>query len=76
MRVGHRRKGVTAGLLAAAVEQAETLGVKAVEGFPIADGQPRSADDYVGRERRFAECGFTCVAAPSPRRVVMRRDLL
>jgi GNAT superfamily N-acetyltransferase len=75
VRVGHRRSGVTAALLAAAVERAEAHGATAVEGFPIADGYQRSPDDYVGRQRRFAECGFTCIAEPSPRRVVMRRDL-
>jgi GNAT superfamily N-acetyltransferase len=75
VRVGHRRSGVTAALLAAAVDQATARGARAVEGFPIADGHPRSADDYLGRQRRFAECGFACVDAPSPRRVVMRRDL-
>jgi GNAT superfamily N-acetyltransferase len=75
VRVGHRRSGVTAALLAAAVDLAGEHGAPAVEGFPIAEGQPRSADDYLGRERRFAECGFACVAEPSSRRVVMRRDL-
>jgi GNAT superfamily N-acetyltransferase len=75
VRVGHRRQGVTAALVAAAVELAEQHGARAVEGFPIADGHPRSPDDYVGKQRRFAECGFDCVAEPTPRRVVMRRDL-
>ena len=75
VRVGHRRKGVTAALVAAAVEQAGAYGATAIEGFPIADAYPKSQDDYVGKERRFAECGFACVAQPSPRRVVMRRDL-
>lgn len=75
VRVGHRRQGVTAALVAAAVEQAEAHGATAVEGFPIADGYGRSPDDYVGKQRRFAACGFECVAEPTPRRVVMRRDL-
>jgi GNAT superfamily N-acetyltransferase len=75
VRVGHRRSGVTAALIAAAVEHAGAHGATAIEGFPIADAYPKSQDDYVGKQRRFAECGFTCVAEPSPRRVVMRRDL-
>jgi GNAT superfamily N-acetyltransferase len=75
VRVGHRRSGVTAALLAAAVEHARERGAAAVEGFPIADAYAKSQDDYVGKQRRFAECGFTCVAEPSPRRVVMRREL-
>jgi GNAT superfamily N-acetyltransferase len=75
VRVGHRRAGVTAALIAAAVEHARAHGAAAVEGFPIADAYPKSQDDFVGKQRRFAECGFTCVGEPSPRRVVMRRDL-
>ena len=75
VRVGHRRAGVTAALLAAAVDQAAAHGAAAIEGFPIADSYPKSQDDYVGKQRRFAECGFECIAQPSPRRVVMRRDL-
>ena len=50
-------------------------GAPAVEGFPIAEGHTKPADDFFGKERRFAECGFTRVAAPSPRRVIMRREL-
>lgn len=75
VRVGYRRRGVTAELLAAAVEVASLHGAKAVEGFPIASSYEKSHDDYVGKQRRFEECGFTCIAQPSPRRVVMRRDL-
>jgi GNAT superfamily N-acetyltransferase len=75
VRVGHRRQGIPAALLAAAVEHATAHGAAAVEGFPIAEGNDVSADDYLGKERRFAECGFECVDRPSPRRVVMRRSL-
>jgi GNAT superfamily N-acetyltransferase len=75
VRVGHRRQGVTAALLDAAVAAASEHGATAVEGFPIADGRPVSADAYLGTERRFGECGFACIARPSERRVVMRRDL-
>lgn len=74
VRVGHRRAGVTAALVAAAVEHAQAAGAKAVEGFPIADAYEKNQDDYVGKQRRFAECGFECIATPSPRRVVMRYD--
>jgi GNAT superfamily N-acetyltransferase len=75
VRVGYRRRGVTAALVAAAVDEAEAHGAKAVEGFPIADAYPKNQHDFVGKQRRFAECGFDCVAEPSPRRVVMRRNL-
>ena len=75
VRVGHRRRGVTAALVEAAVDLAAAHDATAVEGFPIADDYPKGQDDFVGKQRRFAECGFRCVARPSPRRVVMRRDL-
>jgi GNAT superfamily N-acetyltransferase len=75
VRVGHRRQGVTAALVAAAVEAAAEHGAPAVEGLPIADDYPKDQNDFVGKQRRFAECGFECIARPTPRRVVMRRDL-
>ena len=32
-------------------------------------------DDYLGREELFGSCGFSSIDRPTPRRVVMRRDL-
>jgi GNAT superfamily N-acetyltransferase len=75
-RVGHRRQGVTSELLAAAVELARSHGAAAIEGFPLAGDGPHKADRYLGTEPLFAGHGFTPVARPSPRRVVMRRDLV
>lgn len=75
VRVGYRRSGVTSALIAAAVEHARAAGATAVEGFPIADDYPKSQDDFVGKQRRFAECGFACADRPSERRVIMRYDL-
>jgi GNAT superfamily N-acetyltransferase len=74
-RTGHRRQGVMSALLEAAVELAAERGATAVEGFPRAAGQPSSPDDFLGREDGFATCGFECIARPTPRRAVMRRDL-
>lgn len=75
VRVGARRQGATRKLLTAAVELAEQSGARAIEGFPRAAGQPSSPDDYLGHEDVFAACGFDCIARPTPRRAVMRRDL-
>lgn len=75
VRVGHRRQGTTRALLAAAIELAQSHGAAAIEGFPLANDNPTKLDEYYGRERRFAECGFRCVARPTPKRAVMRRDL-
>jgi GNAT superfamily N-acetyltransferase len=73
VRVGFRRSGITYALLEAAVELAQRYGAKAIEGFPLS-GDERS-DEFVGREKVFSACGFTCVARPTPRRAVMRREL-
>jgi GNAT superfamily N-acetyltransferase len=75
-RVGHRRRGVSADLLAAAVERARAHGAPAIEGFPLAGDRPNDRTDlYLGTESMFAAQGFRVVARPSPRRAVMRLDL-
>ena len=76
VRVGERGHGVTRALLDAAVELARSHGAPAIEGFPRSAGLPPSPDDYLGREETFAECGFECIASPTERRAVMRRDLV
>ncbi len=73
VRVGSRRRGVTRELLDAAVALAQKHGAKAIEGWPLS--RKSSADGYLGREQVFAASGFAPVARPSPRRVVMRRNL-
>jgi GNAT superfamily N-acetyltransferase len=75
VRVGERGHGITRALLDAAVEVAGTHRAGAIEGFPRAAGQPPSPDDYLGREEVFAACGFRVIDRPTPRRVVMRREL-
>jgi GNAT superfamily N-acetyltransferase len=75
VRSGARRAGLTKDLLEAAVAAANTHGATAVEGFPLAGAGPHRDDRYLGTEGLFTACGFTEIARPSPRRVVMRRDL-
>lgn len=75
VRVGSRRAGLTEAMLAAAVEVAARHGAAAIEAFPLAGGGPHKSDRYLGTEPLFAACGFTAVARPSERRVVMRREL-
>jgi GNAT superfamily N-acetyltransferase len=75
VRVGARRLGITRALLAAAVDLARQSGATAIEGFPRSDDTDASPEDYLGREAVFAACGFECVARPTPRRAVMRRDV-
>jgi GNAT superfamily N-acetyltransferase len=71
-----RGGGVTRALLAAAVEVAATNGAEAVEGLPLTSAARHpAAEAYVGVEEVFDACGFTAVAHPSPKRVLMRRPL-
>ncbi|NMO53559.1 GNAT family N-acetyltransferase [Actinoplanes sp. TBRC 11911] len=75
VRPASRRAGLTRRLLDAAAAEATRHGAKAIEGFPLAGPGPHRDDRYLGTEGLFAACGFTEVARPSPRRVVMRREL-
>lgn len=73
VRVGERRRGTTYELLNAAVALARSYGARAIEGWPLT-GKP-SPDEYLGREQVFDACGFDRIRRPTPRRVVMRREL-
>jgi GNAT superfamily N-acetyltransferase len=71
-----RREGVTARLVEAAVRLAHEHGATAVEAVPLVGGQRHpTSEAYVGTEAMFAACRFAVRARPSPRRLVMRRDL-
>jgi GNAT superfamily N-acetyltransferase len=75
VRTGSRRVGITHELLTAVVAYARAHGAKAIEGFPLAGSGPHTSDRYLGSEPLFGACGFSPVARPSPRRVIMRLDL-
>jgi len=69
----HRRKGITVGLLKAAVEHVRTQGGKIVEGYPV-DAQQNQSDAFVytGTASAFKQAGFTEVARNSPTRPIFR----
>jgi GNAT superfamily N-acetyltransferase len=71
-----RHTGITHGLIEAAVRLAHEHGATAIEAVPLAGG-PRhpTSEAYVGTEAMFSGCGFDVRARPSPRRLVMRREL-
>jgi GNAT superfamily N-acetyltransferase len=75
VRVGHRGQGVSHALVRAAVELARREGAIAIEGWPLAGSERRSADAFVGRESVFEDQGFARVDRPSPQRVIMRLEL-
>jgi len=65
-----RRKGVTLGLLKAAVEYARSRGAKIIEGYPVEPG-PRLYT-FMGSPATFRKAGFRDVTPPGQVRQVMR----
>jgi GNAT superfamily N-acetyltransferase len=74
VRGDRRRAGLTAQMIKAAVEAAQTGGAKAIEAFPLAGGKRQSKDVQVGFEQTFAREGFRVIARPSENRALMRLD--
>ncbi len=76
VRRGHRGRGFTYPLVAAAVEHARSRGAAAVEGYPLLTGESRISWDElnVGPLGPFAAAGLAEVAHPTKRRLVMRID--
>ncbi len=75
--VEHRRRGVTHVLAQEAVNFARSHGAKAVEGYPmeVVPGQNVTWGElHVGSVDAFLEAGFSVVARPSKRRVVVRME--
>lgn len=70
----HRRKGLTLGLLSAAVEYAVANGATVVEGYPVdpGDGRMSSASAYTGLLSTFKKAGFVEVVRRHGMRPIMR----
>jgi GNAT superfamily N-acetyltransferase len=76
-RTGFRRRGVSRGLVGAAVNLARKGGARALEGYPMITqpGQEITWGElHVGSRSIFVAAGFTEVSRPTLRRVVMRID--
>lgn len=74
VRIGYRRKGVTAALIAAALNSAKRAKAPALEGYPL-DGELTPSASGTGYASTFARAGFTTVACHVPSRPIMRHDL-
>jgi GNAT superfamily N-acetyltransferase len=71
---GHRRKGVTSVLIAAALQAAKRANAPALEAYPFdADISPSASG--TGYASTFARAGFRTVARRAPPRPIMRHDL-
>ena len=76
-RAGFRRRGITRALVRATVTFARERGARALEGYPMITEpgvEITWGEVHVGSRRIFEEAGFSEVAHPTPRRVVMRID--
>jgi GNAT superfamily N-acetyltransferase len=68
-----RRRGLTLGLLNAAVDYARSQNAPAVEAYPVVPG-PRLYT-YMGAPPTFLKAGFCDVTPPNRQRLVMRLEL-
>lgn len=76
VKVGHRRKGIAAELVSAAVEFARRGGAKVVEGYPVDPAAGASSAELLrGSISMFEAAGFTIAARPTARRAVARLEL-
>lgn len=77
VRTEHRRKGVTAALLEAAVAYARAHGARVIEGYPVdSTGKKSSANSlFVGTLNTFVAAGFEVVAAPTASRRLVSMTL-
>jgi GNAT superfamily N-acetyltransferase len=75
-RAGFRKRGISRALARAAVEFARERGAHAIEAYPMNTKKVILEELHVGTEGVFADAGFAEVSRPTPRRVVMRIDLV
>ncbi|HUP17639.1 MAG TPA: GNAT family N-acetyltransferase [Acidimicrobiia bacterium] len=73
IRTGYRKKGVTAALIAAALEAAEEAGASALEAYPL-DAQLTPSTSHTGYVSTFERAGFVTVARHVPSRPIMRYE--
>lgn len=74
VRKGHRRRGITSGLIAAALVAAERAGAPALEAYPL-DAELTPSASGTGYASTFRRLGFKEVARRVPPRPIMRHDL-
>jgi GNAT superfamily N-acetyltransferase len=74
VRIGYRRRGVSASLIGAAVQMARHAKAPAVEAYPL-DGDLSPSATSTGYVSTFVRAGFKEVARHSPERPIMRYKL-
>ena len=66
VRAGHRRRGVSRALAAAAVGHARDHGARALEAYPMTTTAAIAEELHVGTVSTFAAAGLEVVSAPHP----------
>ena len=74
VRIGYRKRGVTAALIAAAVKAAKRAKAPYLEAYPL-DADKTPSTSSTGYASTFARAGFKTVGCHFPPRPIMRRDL-
>lgn len=74
VKKSHRRKGISALLLRAAVDFAKSQGAKVVEGYPVEPSMDKMPDPFLwhGTVSAFKAAGFKEVLRRSPARPIVR----
>ena len=76
IRRTYRRRGVSAALIAAALEMARRAGAPALEAYPVDSAAPQASGNlYTGVASTFTRAGFREVARRTSARPVMRYEL-
>jgi GNAT superfamily N-acetyltransferase len=72
VRTGHRRHGVGAGLLVAAIEFARAEGAEVIEAYPVDGMRSSSVDLFTGTLGMFEEHGFVEIIRRNDTRPIVR----
>ncbi len=72
VRGGHRKRGVGAGLLAAAIDFAKTQGATVIEAYPVDGPRSSSVDYFTGTLSMFDEHGFVELIRRNDTRPIVR----
>jgi GNAT superfamily N-acetyltransferase len=72
VRAGHRKRGVGAGLLAAAIDYARHEGASVIEAYPVDGPRSSSVDYYTGTLSMFEQHGFVELIRRNETRPIVR----
>ena len=74
IRKGHRRRGITAALINAAISAARRGGARALEAYPL-DAEVTRSTSFTGYVSTFLRAGFEVAARRAAAQPIMRLDL-